>query len=324
MKNVITLITISLFVFSSCSKKGCVDSTACNYDSEAKKDDESCTYATMWYEDLDGDGNGNSSVSLSACDQPSGYVSNSTDEADLLVVQQQRATVTYVGATWCPPCGAYGDPTKEHMESAHGSNVVILNCQSGDAISNSGEFGPEFGGAFQGFVGSNSIPHGYWSAANVAMDHRGFYTSATANNSAADDNINAITSSTVDVGVAASATISGETVTVNTLTKFYSDQGEHHIGVYLLEDGIDAEQQISGSNAAITAHNNVLTTAAYTSNTIGAESLGSSFSANQEVSGTYTIPVYALWNSSNLQVAVVIWKSTNADGISNSILVDVN
>ena len=52
---------------------------------------------------------------------------------NLEVVKRQRATVTYVGATWCPPCGAYGDPTKEHMESTFGSDVVILNVQSGDA-----------------------------------------------------------------------------------------------------------------------------------------------------------------------------------------------
>ena len=31
---------------------------------------------------------------------------------NLEVVKRQRATVTYVGATLCPPCGAYGDPTK--------------------------------------------------------------------------------------------------------------------------------------------------------------------------------------------------------------------
>ena len=244
---------------------------------------------------------------------------------NLEVVKRQRATVTYVGATWCPPCGAYGDPTKEHMESTFGSDVVILNVQSGDAISSAGEFGPNFGGAFQDFVGSNGIPHAYWSSANVAMDHRGFYSDNNANATAADANINAILSNVnVSVGVAASATISGDTVTVETLTKFYSNQGEHYIGVYLLEDSVMANQSISGSPDAITAHNNVIRLSAFQGNLLGSQSIGTSFTANQEVLGSYSIPYFSGWNSSNLQVAVVIWNSTQADGISNSIIVDVN
>ena len=245
---------------------------------------------------------------------------------NLEVVKRQRATVTYVGATWCPPCGAYGDPTKEHMESTFGSDVVILNVQSGDAISSAGEFGPTFGNAFQSFVSSNSIPHAYWSGANVAMDHRGFYSSNSANATDADANINAIISNVnVSVGVAASATNSGDSaLIINTKTKFYSALGEHYIGVYLLEDGVMANQSISGSPDAITAHNNVIRYSAFEGNSIGAQSIGTSFTADQEVTGSYTIPLWSGWDILNLQVAVVIWSSNDADGISNSTIVDVN
>ena len=245
---------------------------------------------------------------------------------NLEVVKRQRATVTYVGATWCPPCGAYGDPTKEHMESTFGSDVVILNVQKGDAISSAGEFGPTFGSVFQSFVGTTGIPHAYWSGANVAMDHRGFYSNNSANANEADANIDAILSDVnVSVGIAASATNSGDSaVTINTKTKFYSALGEHYIGVYLLEDGVMANQSISQSSDAITAHNNVIRYSAFDGNSLGAQSIGTSFTADQEVTGSYTIPLWSGWNISNLQVAVVIWNSTNADGISNSIIVDVN
>jgi hypothetical protein len=212
------------------------------------------------------------------------------------------------------------------MESTFGSDVVILNVQSGDAISSSGEFGPNFGGAFQSFASVNSIPHAYWSSANVAMDHRGFYGDNNANATAADANINAILSDdNVSVGVAASATSSGDSaLIINTKTKFYSALGEHYIGVYLLEDGVMANQSISQSPDAITAHNNVIRYSAFEGNSLGAQSIGTSFTADQEVTGSYTIPLWSGWNISNLQVAVVIWSSTNADGISNSIIVDVN
>lgn len=310
----------------SCSKEkeGCVDSLACNFDSEAEADDGSCTYALTWYQDLDGDGLGNPHSTTTDCTQPAGYVDNSGDGADIVVSATQRAVVTYVGATWCPPCGAYGDPTKKYMESTHGSNVVILNVQSGDAISSSSEFGPKFGGVFNTFVSNNGIPHAFYSAANYSMTHRGFYTSASSNNSAADNDINSIKASTLEVGVAASATISGNTVTVKTLSKFYTAAGQHYIGVYLLEDGVMATQKSSIAPDAITDHNNVVRTAAYTGNTLGIESMGTSFTLNQQVAGSYTIPVSTGWNKSKLQVAVVVWKSNIADGISNAIIVNVN
>lgn len=46
MKNkfAISIIGLSLITFVSCKKEGCTDTTATNYNSEAKKDDGSCVY----------------------------------------------------------------------------------------------------------------------------------------------------------------------------------------------------------------------------------------------------------------------------------------
>lgn len=322
---IIAAVCLVLVSMQSCSKKkGCTDLEACNYDAEAEDNDGSCTYSTVWFQDLDGDGKGNVNVSTTACIQPEGYVADDSDNADLLVAPVQRAIVTYVGATWCPPCGAYGDPTKEYMEATHGSNLVLLNVQSGDAISASSEFGPLFGDVFQGFVGSTSIPRAYWSGDNFTMVDRGFSSSAISNNSNADNDINSIVANSPEVGVAAVAAISENTVTVRTLTKFYGTSSQHYIGVYLLEDNVEELQQITGQPAAITDHNNVLRTAASNGNALGIQSMGSSFLSGQEVYGTYTLAVDSAWVAANLQVAVVIWNSNSADGISNAVLVDVN
>jgi hypothetical protein len=49
--------------------------------SSCKDGDESCV-ETTWYEDADGDGLGNLDVSQTSCDQPSGFVSDSSDTDD--------------------------------------------------------------------------------------------------------------------------------------------------------------------------------------------------------------------------------------------------
>ncbi len=208
MKKLLPLLLIPFLVFSSCKKDkvGCTEPTACNYDENANKNDGTCISATTWYQDLDGDTLGNPYETLIACTQPSGYVSNNADTSgtfDLLVVKKQRATVTYVGATWCPPCGAYGDPTKEHMESTFGSDVVILNVQSGDAISSAGEFGPNFGELFRVLWVLMEFPMHTGLAQMLLWIIEVFMEIIMQTQAAADANINAILSD-VDVSVGSS------------------------------------------------------------------------------------------------------------------------
>ena len=51
MKRLLLISALSLLAVTSCKKKGCIDTNAKNYSSEAKKDDGSCTYeasAVFW------------------------------------------------------------------------------------------------------------------------------------------------------------------------------------------------------------------------------------------------------------------------------------
>jgi hypothetical protein len=59
----------------------CDDNTACNYDGNSETN-AACTYATSWYLDADGDGLGVLLSDSTACTQPAGYVSDSTDLCD--------------------------------------------------------------------------------------------------------------------------------------------------------------------------------------------------------------------------------------------------
>jgi hypothetical protein len=82
---------------SQCS--GCTDDTACNYDSSASIDDDSCEYATEWFLDWDNNGSGNSNDgSIYDCTQPDGYVANNDavsieeDLSNALLVYPNPAT----------------------------------------------------------------------------------------------------------------------------------------------------------------------------------------------------------------------------------------
>jgi hypothetical protein len=63
----------------SCLVSGCTIPTACNYSSIATVNDGSCILPVVYYADSDSDTFGNLNSPLSACAQPAGYVTNSTD-----------------------------------------------------------------------------------------------------------------------------------------------------------------------------------------------------------------------------------------------------
>jgi hypothetical protein len=67
-----TDINLNTNVNAICADYGCLDNTACNYDALANLSDGSCTYATAWY--LNADGDGYAASSTLACTNPgAGY-----------------------------------------------------------------------------------------------------------------------------------------------------------------------------------------------------------------------------------------------------------
>jgi len=67
-----TDINLNTNVNAICADYGCMDNTACNYDALANISDGSCTYATAWY--LNADGDGYAASSTLACTTPgAGY-----------------------------------------------------------------------------------------------------------------------------------------------------------------------------------------------------------------------------------------------------------
>ena len=63
-----TDVNLNTIVNAICADYGCLDNTACNYDALANISDGSCTYATAWY--LNADGDGYAASSTLACTSP--------------------------------------------------------------------------------------------------------------------------------------------------------------------------------------------------------------------------------------------------------------
>ncbi len=332
MKKLLILSSVAIFLglFTQSCKKvkdGCTAPTACNYDASANNDDRSCMFAKTWYRDKDGDGKGTPNESEVSCTQPEGFVDNRIDDNDLNVLARQRAVMIYRGATWCPPCGAYGDPTKEYVHGAYGDDCIILSSQSNDDITSSGEFGYTFGGEYMTFVGATGIPHGFWLGENFAMADRGFYTDANANNSAAAADIDAIMGNTPTVGVTAEARIEGGNIIIDTKAEFYAAAGQRYISVFVTENNVLADQahSVNGTVPGM-AHNHIIRATATTSASasLGLESMGTSFATGEEFVNSYSIPLGSGWSSGNLEAVVMIWSSTQPDGILNAFVIPVS
>jgi hypothetical protein len=120
-----TLIAAALAV-TGCSKQGCTDSTALNFNEKAKKDDGTCVYSdakvtTIEISDWAGDGDGY----IGSAVVP--IISSSNSEAVLCYIE------TSTDVWWAVPYSeVYGGWTR-HWSFAHDSDEILLKTQDDDA-----------------------------------------------------------------------------------------------------------------------------------------------------------------------------------------------
>lgn len=127
----LTLLVFNCILLSSCKKEGCTNQFASNYDSEAKKDDGSCTYnwsQVFWWNSTTLANLQNANVN-----EVNIYVNNS-------LVANETLNFSWISA---PACGANGSiTTTVYLNNGALSAPYEVRDQNGNTIL-SGSLSPE-------------------------------------------------------------------------------------------------------------------------------------------------------------------------------------
>jgi hypothetical protein len=232
---------------------------------------------------------------------------------------KQRAVAIYFGGTWCPPCGAYGKPTKEQLVNTLSDDIVLISCQV-NSQSSTDPMNCADANSFAAGFQVTGVPILYTGGANEIMKG---VSGGSAMSSTAVANAKATLALSAFANISGTATITGNTINVNTTTKFLKDQTEEYmVAAYVTEDGIFATQSSDGSSNK-NIHDHILRTKLST--TVFGDVIGSNFKTGDSKDKSFTGSIDPSWNKANLHVAVVVWRqnSTGSVTICNGVNIPI-
>jgi hypothetical protein len=224
--------------------------------------------------------------------------------AQVAVPEATKSLYNKKTASWCPPCGEWGWTSNEVIENGIGSKAVSFKLSASssgslynlvcsdlyDAYDNQGYSGwPNFfvnGFNYTEYVGAGISPSTTESNCISAVNS---YYNATA----------------ADINAGYSVTLSGGNINVDVTTKFFNEMtGDFNTAIYVLENGIQYSQDgITGL-----AIGNHILRGTMVGGSFGTQVGTGTTAAGTEVSNSYSMPLSASWDPSNLAVITVIWK----------------
>jgi hypothetical protein len=261
----------------------------------------------------------------------------------LTVAKKQRSLVVYHTATWCGPCGLYAMPEFKKLVAANDiDNIVPLDYHSSNSsrlvplwmkANNDTLFIAPFAQQFL-YTVSNINTSGQYSIPTFWLNNS---LIGSSNIKLADIQSSAVNANSipVEIGVAASASASGQTLSIKYKLKAFAPEAgsDYYVSAFIVEKSVTALQTVSGSGDVSTAHERILRASAF-NNASGAPVAWStsasmtSPAANAEVektiSWTYTAIPQAVkdkyvalglpwwnWNPANTGVVIAVWRKVN-------------
>ena len=276
-----SLFLIAVSIFSSCSKDGCTDPIAENYNPDAKNDDGNCQYI------------------LGCMDENSiAYNSLATKDDNSCVYPDntKRSLVLKVTGTWCPPCGDWGAEYVNNIYTDFSGNAEVVAVHSQD------DFSVDIGYNFISLLNPSGVPSFYLGLAPMG-------------NSGYGNVSNLITSNlnlTNQVSMAVTHSIENSNMTIKVQSRlenqFLGD--DCYLALYIMEDGKVAPQQVSGQGEVPDfVHNHILRNEANGS-TFG---VPISFSNSENITEIIApLAPSTIWTHENLYVLAVIWQKNGS------------
>ena len=215
------------------------------------------------------------------------------------VPEVQQSLITKVTATWCINCGTWGWAFFEDILADNGDKAIMWKAHySGDLQSPvANNLASNFNVSGQPRFILNNTDQGV-SSGNSATKRTAVQETV---------NANAELAPLANTGII--ATLDGNTISVQTKTRFFQEaSGDYFLGLYIVEDGVIADQSGQGNN---TSHSNILRTA-FTTSAFGEQIAEGQTSAGTEIDYSQSISVNAAWNTDNVKIVAIIWEKTGA------------
>lgn len=261
--------------------------------------------------------------------------------ASLTVAKKQRSLVVYHTATWCGPCGLYAMPEFKKLVAANDiDNIVPVDYHSSSSsrlvplwtkAGNDTLFIAPFASQLLTTVSNIDVTTGQYSIPTFWLNNS---LIGSSNIKVGDIQNNAVTanSNPVEIGVAASASASGQTLNIKYKLKAFAPEAgsDYYISAFIVEKTVNTLQTVSGSGDVATDHERVIRASALTGTTgapaaFSSAAVMASPAANAEVektiSWTYTAIPQAVkdkyasfglpwwsWNPANTGVVIAVWR----------------
>lgn len=241
--------------------------------------------------------------------------------AGLVVEKKNRALLLDFSETWCPPCGSYGGPSFDSCMSLEGDNLTLMKVYGSSTPSG---LNSSISNGMASAYGVSGVPD-FWVNGYELAPGGGVYSSIASNFNWVKGKATAFAADSVIAGVAMAKTIVGDSMKIVSRVKFFKEQPagvDYRLALYVVEEGIIANQQTSSGAVSNYEHNNLVRKS--TGSTYSGVALNSSapIVADQLFDSTYTVALNPAWDYDNLKVVGVIWKggSTPFKVVNSNVL----
>lgn len=227
-------------------------------------------------------------------------------------VKENKGMIGKISATWCNPCGTWGWNLMNNAITTNAATSFPISIfpDNNDGNWHNTDFYNAANLALANAITYNGFPSFSANAKDVSKKNTN--PDNTINTSGVTADLNAALSAFAAAPVIASTgvtyKITGNTIEVNTTTKFWAAaSGTYNVAVYLLENASHIQ---NGQTGAVTHHNVFRTT--FSNSVWGDQIATGSITANQtytkKFSYTLTGNEATVWDKTKFQPVVVIWK----------------